>query len=117
MPVPRGLKGSLYRAGLFRPMRSVYRAIFNRSEFRSERIMCSFYSEWIAKVDLVFDVGANIGQYTEIFSSLGARVIAIEPNPALFEGLRFLTYGERHSAFLRGWRNSGPGRFAHLRSA
>ena len=92
MPVPRGLKGGLYRAGLFRPMRSAYRAIFNRSEFRSERKMRTFYSEWIAKGDIVFDVGANIGQYTEIFSSLGAHVIAIEPNPELCEGLRFLTY-------------------------
>jgi len=93
MPVPRRLKDGLYRVGLFKPMRSVYRALFNRSEFRSEQKMRSFYSEWIAKGDVVFDVGANIGQYTEIFSSLGAQVIAIEPNPKLCEGLRFLSYG------------------------
>ena len=92
MPVPWTLKSGLYRAGLFKPARSVYRAIFNRSEFRSERKMRTFYSEWISRGDVVFDVGANIGQYTEVFSSLGAHVIAIEPNPALCKGLRLLKY-------------------------
>jgi len=42
-----------------------------------ERI--SFYQQFIEKGDLCFDVGANIGNRTEIFLKLGARVVAIEP--------------------------------------
>ena len=44
----------------------------------------------LSKGDLVFDVGANIGEYCEIFVELGARVVAIEPNPALAAKLRQL---------------------------
>jgi FkbM family methyltransferase len=43
--------------------------------------MISFYTQFISKGDLVFDVGANIGIYTETFLKLGARVVAVEPNP------------------------------------
>ncbi|WP_348810502.1 FkbM family methyltransferase [Flavobacterium maritimum] len=38
-----------------------------------------FYSQFIEKDDLVFDVGANFGNRVEIFLGLGAKVIAIEP--------------------------------------
>jgi FkbM family methyltransferase len=49
--------------------------------------MTSFYRQFVPDKALVFDVGANVGLYTEIFLSLGARVIAIEPNPACAETL------------------------------
>jgi FkbM family methyltransferase len=32
---------------------------------------------------LVFDVGANVGEYTDYYRRLGCRVVAIEPNPPL----------------------------------
>jgi len=31
--------------------------------------------------DLVFDIGANIGQKTSVFLEVGARVVAVEPQP------------------------------------
>lgn len=37
------------------------------------------FKQVIAPGDLVFDVGANVGELTHIFSTLGARVVAIEP--------------------------------------
>jgi FkbM family methyltransferase len=48
----------------------------------------SFYSQFIKKNDLVFDVGANVGNRTEIFLSLGARVVAIEPQENCINVLR-----------------------------
>jgi FkbM family methyltransferase len=39
----------------------------------------SFYSQFIGRGDLCFDIGANIGNRTNIFLLLGARVVAIEP--------------------------------------
>src|SRR5262249_43541486 len=39
------------------------------------------------KQDLVFDVGANVGEYAEIFSGLADAVVAFEPNPACLESL------------------------------
>jgi FkbM family methyltransferase len=38
--------------------------------------------------DLVFDVGANIGEFTGAFRDLGARVVAVEPQPRLSAHLR-----------------------------
>ena len=48
---------------------------------RSQRAMERFYGAFIRAGDLVFDVGANVGNRTEIFLRLGARVIAVEPQP------------------------------------
>lgn len=47
-----------------------------------------FYSKFISKGDLVFDVGANIGNRVEIFLALGARVVAIEPQEECCKILR-----------------------------
>ena len=44
--------------------------------------MIAFYAQFVSKGNLVFDVGANVGEYTEVFLELGARVVAIEPNPS-----------------------------------
>ena len=42
--------------------------------------MRDFYSRLLPKNALVFDIGANVGSMTRIFASLGARVVAVEPN-------------------------------------
>jgi FkbM family methyltransferase len=46
------------------------------------------------KSDLIFDIGANQGYKSDIFFRLGARVIAVDPDPVNQEILRqrFLTY-------------------------
>ncbi|TNE47888.1 MAG: FkbM family methyltransferase [Bacteroidetes bacterium] len=51
---------------------------FLRKLFK-ERAMINFYKKFIGKGDLCFDIGANIGQRTNIFIKLGARVISVEP--------------------------------------
>lgn len=40
-----------------------------------------FYSQFLEKGDLCFDIGANVGNRTEIFLALGATVVAVEPQP------------------------------------
>jgi len=47
-----------------------------------------FYRQIIQPNDLVFDVGANVGRKTDAFLALGARVVAIEPNPNCIQQLR-----------------------------
>ena len=54
---------------------------FHREPWKHRRKMRSFYSQFVSTGDLVFDIGANIGRYTETFLGLGARVVAVEPNP------------------------------------
>ena len=53
-----------------------------------------FYSQFINKNDLCFDVGAHRGHRTNIFLKLGAKVVAIEPQTDCFKYLRF-KYGKK----------------------
>lgn len=46
------------------------------------------YKEFIQEGDLCFDVGANIGEKTQAMLDLGARVIAVEPQPECAAKLR-----------------------------
>lgn len=43
-----------------------------------------FYRPFAAPSDLVFDVGANVGSRTEVFSRRGCKVVAIEPLEAVY---------------------------------
>jgi FkbM family methyltransferase len=52
------------------------------------RLKRDFFSKLLSPGDLVFDVGANLGSYAEIFASLGAHVIALEPNPDCVSHIR-----------------------------
>lgn len=48
-------------------------------EIRAFKQRSSFYRQFIKPGDVVFDIGANIGNRTEIFLDIGARVVAVEP--------------------------------------
>ena len=56
--------------------------------------MDRLYSAFVARGDLVFDVGAHVGDRIAAFRRLGARVIAIEPQPAMVKVLK-LIYGRK----------------------
>jgi len=49
-----------------------------------------FYSQWLRPGTLVFDVGANVGDRSRMFLELGARVVAVEPQPDCAQALRRL---------------------------
>jgi FkbM family methyltransferase len=80
----------LYGSGVFFPLRSGYQFVFNRKKMAFRRKMRDFYATFIHRGDLVFDVGANVGMYSEIFTELGARVVAVEPNPLCCNKLALL---------------------------
>lgn len=50
------------------------------------------YARFVTKDDLVFDIGSHVGDRVAAFRRLGARVVAVEPQPALATTLRLL-YG------------------------
>lgn len=53
-----------------------------------QRGLKRLYRRFVGPKDLVFDVGAHLGDRTRAFAALGARVAALEPNPVLADGLR-----------------------------
>src|SRR4051795_9375937 len=50
------------------------------------------YRRFVQPDDLVFDIGAHVGDRIAAFRRLGARVVAVEPQPALAKTFR-LFYG------------------------
>jgi FkbM family methyltransferase len=48
------------------------------------------YACYVARGDLVFDIGSHVGDRVAAFRRLGARVVAVEPQPALARTLRLL---------------------------
>jgi FkbM family methyltransferase len=53
------------------------------------------YAALIRPGDLVFDIGAHVGNQSRCLASLGARVIAVEPQPGFARWLRWLFRGDR----------------------
>ncbi|MEA3070737.1 MAG: hypothetical protein QOD29_2183 [Alphaproteobacteria bacterium] len=78
---------------LWRTVRGVLRSIriyYGNRERRTA--MDQLYARFIQPGDLVFDIGAHVGDRIASFRRLGARVVAVEPQPALVRTLRLL-YG------------------------
>ncbi len=67
--------------GLYKPARALHRVLFpsERQKFAAHRALLS---DFIRPGDLAFDVGANLGVRSEIMLSIGAQVVAFEPQPA-----------------------------------
>jgi membrane glycosyltransferase len=73
-------------AGVLRSLRVYY------LDRERSAAMVSLYGAFVKSGDLVFDVGAHVGDRIAAFRKLGARVVAVEPQPALVKVLRVL-YG------------------------
>ena len=63
--------------------------------------MVRLYGQFMRPGDLVFDIGAHVGDRIGAFRALGARVVALEPQPAAFRWLK-LRYGwDRHVTLVQ----------------
>ena len=76
--------------------------------------MDRLYGRFVEPGDLVFDIGAHVGDRIAAFRRLGARVVAVEPQPALIKTLKLL-YGRDRAVAIEpvavghreGWSSSG----------
>lgn len=68
------------------------------------------YRRWVGPGTLVFDVGANAGNRTGVFAALGARVVAVEPQPHCARALRwmFLLQPRVHVLAAAAGRDDSP---------
>jgi FkbM family methyltransferase len=73
------------------------------------RLMATLYGRFVKPGDLVFDIGSHVGDRIAAFRSLGARVVAIEPQPAAFRWLK-LRYGrDAHVTLVQAAVGDAPG--------
>jgi FkbM family methyltransferase len=61
--------------------------------------MDRLYGEFVHAGDLVFDIGAHVGDRIGSFRRLGARVVAVEPQPQLVTMLKLL-YGRDRNVII-----------------
>jgi FkbM family methyltransferase len=80
-------KDVLIASGLYRTARIIQRRL-NPSARRRFLDQKGLYSQFVKRGDLVFDVGANIGERTAVFLALGCRVVSFEPQPSCAKEVR-----------------------------
>jgi FkbM family methyltransferase len=80
-------------AGVLRSLRIYYGSAHHRTT------MDELYGQFVRTGDLVFDIGAHVGDRIGAFRRLGARVVAVEPQPAPMQALRML-YGRDQAVAL-----------------
>jgi FkbM family methyltransferase len=78
--IPR-LKQKAIAAGVYKPARWLMDHVANRSRLESRKTLAHLLSTFVKPGDLCFDVGANIGDYTQTLLSIGARVVCVDPQP------------------------------------
>ena len=72
--------------GISRSLVTYYGPVWRRGR------MEALYRRFLQAGDLAFDIGAHVGNRVRIFRRIGARVIAVEPQPDFVAVLRLL-YG------------------------
>ncbi len=65
------------------------------------RAMDALHSRFLKPGDLAFDIGSHVGDRTASFRRLGARVVALEPQPGPAAVIRTLFFFDRHVTLLR----------------
>jgi FkbM family methyltransferase len=73
---------------LSKAWRPIYARRLSAQARRMRRKRLQFYSSFIGSGDLVFDIGANIGERSDRFLALGAVVVAVEPQVECTELMR-----------------------------
>src|SRR3954451_4726077 len=89
------LEGLRTARGVIRSLRIYY------GDKERNAAMDRLYREFVGPGDLVFDIGAHVGDRIGAFRRLGARVVALEPQPALAKTLR-LIYGRDPMVTIQG---------------
>jgi FkbM family methyltransferase len=92
--------------GVARSLRTYYGGSARRTA------MDRLYGQFVRSGDLVFDVGAHVGDRIAAFRRLGARVVAVEPQPALIKTLKLIHGRDRAVAIEPVAVGSGTGTLA-----
>ncbi|MFO1037372.1 MAG: FkbM family methyltransferase [Geminicoccaceae bacterium] len=90
--------------GLVRSLRMYYGDPAHRRRSRA------FYRGLVRPGDLCFDIGAHVGNRSRCWSKLGARVVAVEPQPDFVRFLRWLFRGDPNVTVVDEAIAAAPGR-------
>ncbi len=81
----------LKKTGIYRIYRNYrFRQLEKQNQLEDEKHFQprkEFYSQIVKNGDLVYDVGANVGNRVNVFLAIGAKVVAVEPQKNCIETL------------------------------
>lgn len=89
--------------GVFRSLRIYY------GDAARKGAMDAMHARFLTKGNLAFDIGSHVGDRVASFRRLGARVVALEPQPALVRTLRVLFVLDRKVKIEASAVGSKPG--------
>ncbi len=98
------LEGLRTARGILRSLRIYY------GERTRAAAMDRLYGRFVRRGDLVFDIGAHVGDRIASFRRLGARVVAVEPQPALLRVLKLIYSGSSAVAIEASAVGREPGK-------
>lgn len=80
--------------------------------------MDAFYARFLGPGQLAFDIGAHVGDHIGCFRRLGARVVAVEPQPLCGRALHRIYAGDDQVTLVAAACGAAPGTLRmHLNSA
>jgi FkbM family methyltransferase len=83
-----------------------------------EAAMDSLYARFVRPGDLAFDIGSHVGDRIGAFRRLGARVVALEPQPLCAHAIRTLYADDTGVSLVESACGPAPGRISlHVNSA
>jgi FkbM family methyltransferase len=95
--------------GLVPPL--VERKLFGkRLRARETECFAGFYANFVRAGDLVFDIGANLGNRVRAFRRLGCKVVAVEPQRSCVAALRREFGGDSEVVIVPAAAGKLPGR-------
>ena len=68
--------------------RGILEARRRRVDAEQRKLGIAFYRDFVSAEDLCFDIGANVGNRTELLREIGAHVVSLEPQGSCVEELR-----------------------------
>jgi FkbM family methyltransferase len=95
-------------AGVFRSLR------LYRGDDARHAAMDRLHARFLRPGDLAFDIGAHVGDRVASFRRLGARVVALEPQPLCHRALRLMHGRDPGVTLLRAAAGAAPGRIEFL---
>jgi len=71
--------------------------------------MDALYARFVKPGDLAFDIGSHVGDRIGAFRRLGARVVALEPQPLCARAIRAIYAGDDHVTLVESACGATPG--------
>jgi FkbM family methyltransferase len=98
---------ALHADPAFAPLRRSLEVYYG--DAKRDAAMDALYARFLCAGDLAFDIGAHVGDRTGSFRRLGARVVALEPQPLCAHAMRAIYAGDDGVTLLEAACGERPG--------